>query len=80
MQKVLTNGHKYDRGIWGYGCLGIGGFGKMIKRLIIHGVHYTYKFTPFPSTMLSKIYSKIYLWITMCINLWITMFLVDNYC
>jgi len=28
MQKVLTNWHKCDRGIWGYGYLGIGGFGK----------------------------------------------------
>jgi hypothetical protein len=28
MQKVLTNWHKYDRGIWGYGCLGIGGYGE----------------------------------------------------
>lgn len=28
MQKHLTNWHKYDRGIWGYECLGIGGFGE----------------------------------------------------
>jgi hypothetical protein len=78
MQKVLTNWHKYDRGIWGYGCLGIGGFGKMITRLIIHWVHYTYILSPLCSTMLNKLISKIYLWINLCITyqkVWISMWI-----
>ena len=61
-----------------YDFITISIFGEMITKPISDLHHYTLSFTKSLSLMKTIIISKFYLWINLCINLWITMHLVKR--
>ena len=64
----------FNMHIWGYGNMWIGGFGEMITKPINDMLYYTLSFIKSLSLTITTIISKFYLWINLCITMWISVF------